>query len=31
MPGDLKRKILVVDDEKDVREFLKTALEESGI
>lgn len=30
MPGDLKKKILVVDDESDVREFLKAALVEAG-
>jgi DNA-binding response OmpR family regulator len=30
MPGNLKKKILVVDDESDVREFLKTALVEAG-
>ena len=30
MPANNKKKILVVDDEKDVREFLKAALVESG-
>ena len=30
MPENIKKKILVVDDEKDVREFLKTALIEAG-
>jgi DNA-binding response OmpR family regulator len=30
MPEIIKKKILVVDDEKDVREFLKAALVESG-
>ena len=30
MPENNKKKILVVDDEKDVREFLKTALLEAG-
>ena len=30
MPENNKKKILVVDDEKDVREFLKTALIEAG-
>lgn len=30
MPANNKKKVLVVDDEKDVREFLKAALVESG-
>ncbi len=30
MPGNIKKKILVVDDESDVREFLRAALEEAG-
>ena len=30
MPESIKKKILVVDDEKDVREFLKAALTEAG-